>query len=85
MHIQFCQERRISMDEKLLEIYKNSGVNKYVNVKLKDGRSIKCTADCFCTIGDDEDEDEDITALSVIHISGFREIITEDDVEKVII
>lgn len=58
MHIQFCQERRISMDEKLLEIYKNSGVNKYVNVKLKDGRSIKCTADCFCTIGDDEDEDD---------------------------
>jgi len=49
------------MDEKLLEIYKNSGVNK------------------------DEDEDEDITALSVIHINGFREIITEDDVEKVII
>lgn len=38
MHIQFCQERRISMDEKLLEIY-----------------------------------------------YGFREIITEDDVEKVII
>lgn len=48
MHIQFCQERRISMDEKLLE--------------------------------DDEDEDEDITALSVIYIDGFREIITEDDV-----
>lgn len=71
------------MEEKLLEIYKNSGRDKYVTVTLKDGRSIKCKADCFCTVSDEKDEDIDITALSIIHLEGFRETIIEDDIENV--
>lgn len=83
MRTQYYQGRRISVEEKLLDIYKNSGGNKFVKVKLKDGRRIECQADTFCTVADDEDEDKDITALSIIHKDGFRETVIDDDIEKV--
>lgn len=73
------------MIDKLLQIYKNSGKDAYVKVRLKDGRSINCKADCFTSIGDEEDEDRDIEALSIIQENGSREIIIEDDIEKVYI
>ncbi|WHH58474.1 hypothetical protein [Petroclostridium sp. X23] len=73
------------MDDKLLEIYKNSDRNKFVRVKLKDGRDIRCSADTFCTIGSNEDEDADIPALAIERDDGGGEIITEDDIEEVII
>lgn len=73
------------MEEKLLKIYNNSGKNKFVKVKFKDGRVIDCTADTFTTVADDNDEDLDITALSVIYKDGSREPIIENDIEEVII
>lgn len=85
MHTLYYQERRISVEEKLLEIYKNSNGNKYIKVKLKDGRNVECKADTFCTVADDEDEDKDITALSIIHKDGFREVVTDDDIEEVVV
>lgn len=59
------------MEEKLLEIYNNSGRDKYVIVTLKDGRIIKCTADCFCTVSDEEDEDLDITHSIISYSLGW--------------
>jgi len=72
------------MPPKMNAIYLLGEEKKYALVKLKDGRNIQCRADCYCYIGDEDDEDEDILALHVLY-KGFDsgEILIEDDIESV--
>lgn len=50
-------------------------------IYLNDGRVIQCQADCYCYIGDDNDEDLDVLALHVFY-KGFDsgEILVENDI-----
>ncbi|WP_352420741.1 hypothetical protein [Proteiniborus sp.] len=67
---------------KLIKISGLSAGNKFVKVRLKDGRTIECQADCF---GETEIEDEAfVDDLRVLLKDGGSEILIEDDIEEVI-
>lgn len=72
------------MPPKMNKIYLLGEEHKHALVKLNDGRTIQCRADCYCYIGDDEDEDVDILALHVFY-KGFDtgEILVENDIVSV--
>ena len=72
------------MPPKMNKIYLLGEEHKHALVKLNDGRTIQCRADCYCYIGDDEDEDADILALHVFY-KGFDtgEILVENDIISV--
>lgn len=85
MHTQYQgREGRIKVYEaiqNLIKISALSGDNKFVNVKLKDGRIIECQADCF---GETEIEDDVfVDDLRVIYKNGGSEILIEDDIVSV--
>jgi len=74
-----------NMPPKLNAIFLLGSDKKYASVLLKDGRTIQCIGDCYCYIGDDNDEDADILALNVLYKGlDTGEILTEDDIESVI-
>jgi hypothetical protein len=68
---------------KIGQIFELSNRIKYIKVKLKDGRTIKCKADCF---GETELEvdGKTIPDLRVILDDGTSDILINDDVEEVL-
>lgn len=72
------------MPPKMHAIYLLGEEGKCASVTLKDGRTIECRADCYCYVGDDEDEDKDVLALHVFYKGlDTGEILIEDDIESV--
>lgn len=70
------------MADKIHEFYLLTCDGEYKNIKLKDGRVLKCRADCFCE-EDDPETDESIPAILVVCEDGRKEIIIDEDVESI--